>query len=145
MYKKYMVLLFVGVCIAALSISAAAEEETKALPPRSDEPFETDRSAEKEYDNIVGEDLDKDTPHILDMGKNDEEKYENVVGEDCDQDTPHILGTDEIEENDKETLNNDLSAGTTTDDIENASLSIPVILIVAGIAGLVLLVAVKRK
>ena len=174
MSKKYMVLIFVGVCVAALSISAAADEETLnqkivsrevssgdnpineplvepvnyedlIIAPNPDETIEQDNAVEEEYDNLVGEDCDPDTIHILDNPKTEDREYENVVGEDCDQDTPHILGTDNNEENDEETLNNDLSAGTTTEDLEKSNLSIPVVLIVAGVAGLVLVVAVKRK
>ncbi len=119
-YKKYIALIFVGACVLALSFSAAAEETTdqepEVLPPRSDETIEHDTSKE-------------------------EREYDNLVGEDCNQDSPHILG---VENNEENTDKND-ATDTNSDNIEKSSFSLPIAIVVVGTIGVVLAVAYKKK
>ena len=103
MCKKYMVLMFVGMSIVALSFSATADEETpiQKIVSREvgseDGPIDEPEVEPVDYDDI-NEDLliapnpDETVNHEPTKG---EREYDNIVGEDCDPDMPHILGVDD--------------------------------------------------
>lgn len=135
--RKILLILLIGLSMV-LSLSAAVAEER--LRPRDDAPAdndidtddrgfeepliapspETDETALEEYDNIVGDGLPDDTPHILDVSNGD-------------YDPDEAFGVDDINtESDKSN--------------EQNSLGIPAAITV-GLAGLVIigLLVVKRR
>ncbi len=149
MYKKYVILMFLGISIVALSLSATAEEEKpiNRIVSREvnsedgviNEPLiEEVSNDEKNEDLIIAPNPEETIEHDSSKG---EKEYQNVVGEDCNQDSPHILDMG----NNKESLDASFSAKTDTTDLEQKDLSILLIIGAIGAIGILLIIVRKKK
>jgi hypothetical protein len=138
--RKVIMILFISMSlILGMNIAFADEikrttEETRA--PISEDP---DNSVEAAHEPLIAPTPDKEE-------KEDVKEYDNVVGEDLPDDTPHILDVGNGEYNPEEAFNSDEKTLESDESRTNSSLSVPVAIAI-GLAGLIGigLVIIKRR
>ena len=93
-------------------------------------------------DLIIAPDPGETIEHDSSKGQRE---YENVVGENCDQDTPHILDMGNDEENNKETIDASLAGVKNSEKIKENNLSSILIISSIGVIGFLLIIVKKKE
>jgi hypothetical protein len=136
--KQMIIILFIGMGLL-LSLSAAVADEIE----RTSEELPTDQEV-IEDDGEFEEPLIAPAPNSEELGDNTE--YDNVVGDDLPDDTPHILDVSNGDYDPNEAFGLDDSTTESDKVVQTSSLGIPVSIAVV-LAGIIIigLIFVKRR